>query len=297
MMRMRTGRNNGGVVVGGENEWELRPGGMLVQNRHQSHAPPPPPTIRLRVKYGSTYHEVNISSRATFGELKKMLSGRTGLHHEDQKVYYKDKERESMAYLDIAGVKNNSKIVLQEDPICKEKRYLQMKKNAKMEKAAKCISRISLEVDIIAAQVSALESTFSKGGQVSEKDVVNLIELLMNQLLKLDEIVVDGDVKLQRKMQVKRAQSYVETLEMLKVRNSGKRHVLTPENGKNLVEHEPYEQRQEIRSYYLPEQCQQASAPGRGPVVITMQWEMFDTMPAPALSPAAVTTPWRPTHT
>lgn len=35
-----------------------------------------------------------------------------------------------------------------------------------------------------------------------EKDVVKLIELLMNQLLKLDGIIVDGDVKLQRKMQV-----------------------------------------------------------------------------------------------
>jgi hypothetical protein len=32
--------------------------------------------------------------------------------------------------------------------------------------------------------------------------VLNLIELLMNQLLKLDGIMVDGDVKLQRKMQV-----------------------------------------------------------------------------------------------
>lgn len=35
-----------------------------------------------------------------------------------------------------------------------------------------------------------------------EKDIVNLIELLMNQLLKLDGIIGDGDIKLQRKMQV-----------------------------------------------------------------------------------------------
>lgn len=51
--------------------------------------------------------------------------------------------------------------------------------------------------------MSALESVISKGGKVAEKDVVNLIENLMNQLLKLDAIVTtDGDVKLQRKMQV-----------------------------------------------------------------------------------------------
>ena len=50
--------------------------------------------------------------------------------------------------------------------------------------------------------MSALESIISKGGKVAEKDVLNLIELLMNQLLKLDGIMADGDVKLQRKMQV-----------------------------------------------------------------------------------------------
>lgn len=37
---------------------------------------------------------------------------------------------------------------------------------------------------------------------MAEKDVLGLIELLMNQLLKLDGIMADGDVKLQRKMQV-----------------------------------------------------------------------------------------------
>lgn len=47
-----------------------------------------------------------------------------------------------------------------------------------------------------------MESVISRGGKVAEKDVINLIELLMNQLLKLDGIIADGDVKLQRKMQV-----------------------------------------------------------------------------------------------
>ncbi|KAF5764728.1 putative BAG domain-containing protein [Helianthus annuus] len=60
---------------------------------------------------------------------------------------------------------------------------------------------ISLEVDKLAGQVSALESVISKGGKVAEKTLLNLIELLMNQLLKLDGITADGDVKLQRKMQ------------------------------------------------------------------------------------------------
>lgn len=83
-----------------------------------------------------------------------MLSGPTGLHHEDQKLMFKDKARDSKAFLDVAGVKDKSKIVLVEDPISQEKRYLEMRRNAKMEKAAKSISEISLEVDRLAGQVN-----------------------------------------------------------------------------------------------------------------------------------------------
>lgn len=40
------------------------------------------------------------------------------------------------------------------------------------------------------------------GKQVVDKVLLNLIELLMTQLIKLDGIDADGDVKLQRRMQV-----------------------------------------------------------------------------------------------
>ncbi|KAJ0817019.1 putative Ubiquitin-like domain superfamily, molecular chaperone regulator BAG [Helianthus annuus] len=46
----------------------------------------------------------------------------TGLHHEDQKLMYKDKERISKTYLDVLGVKDRSKMVLVEDPISQKKR-------------------------------------------------------------------------------------------------------------------------------------------------------------------------------
>ena len=59
------GRRGAGDVDG---DWEMRPGGMLVQKRTSSDQNlPPPPTIRVRVKYGAVYHELNISSQATFG--------------------------------------------------------------------------------------------------------------------------------------------------------------------------------------------------------------------------------------
>lgn len=50
--------------------------------------------------------------------------------------------------------------------------------------------------------MSALETIINKGGKVVEADLLKLTEKLMNQLLRLDGIIADGDVKLQRKMQV-----------------------------------------------------------------------------------------------
>lgn len=268
----------GGAESGGPAEWELRPGGMLVQKRNadSDRSSAPPPTIRVRVKYGSIYHEINISSQATFGELKKMLSGPTGLHHEDQKLLYKDKERDSKAFLDIAGVKDRSKIVLVEDPISQEKRYLEMRRNAKMEKASKNISEISLEVDRLAGQVSALESIIGKGGKVAETSLLTLIELLMNQLLKLDGITADGDAKLQRKMQVRRVQKYVETLDVLKMKNAS----LTSNGDQNQhFEGQPRHSVGHLPINQQPGGQGQQSRHSTSNVVVTTKWETFDSTP------------------
>lgn len=221
-----------------EKEWELRPGGMLVQKRTDADEPrAPPPTIRVRVKFRSIYHEIHVSSQATFGELKKILSGPTGLHHQDQKLFYKGKEKDSKAFLDTAGVKDKSKIVLEEDLITREKRHLEMRKNDKIEKAAKFISEMSSQVDKLAKKVSAIETVVSKGGKVVEKDIVNLTDMLMNQLLKLDGIIADGDVKLQKKTQEERIKKCVETLDLLKLKNS-----TATSNGNNA----PLQQQQKL---------------------------------------------------
>ncbi|CAN1180608.1 BAG family molecular chaperone regulator 1 [Linum perenne] len=282
MMRMKTD-GGGGDAAGAE--WELRPSGMLVQKRNpdSDHRSIPPPTIRVRVKFGSTYHQINISSEATFGELKKMLTGPTGLHHQDQKLMYKDKERDSKAFLDVAGVKDKSKMVVVEDPIRQEKRFLEMRKNATMEKASKSISQISLEVDRLAGRVSALESVISKGAKVEEKQVLSLIELLMNELLKLDGIMGDGDVKLQRKLQVKRVQKYVETLDMLKAKNSNGTHKPSNQkqsNGHRLAvideeQHQEHQEQQQQQQQHPPKSTNSTGAP----VVVTTQWETFDAPP------------------
>ncbi|KAL5142511.1 BAG family molecular chaperone regulator 1 [Glycine soja] len=300
---MNNGGSDGNRAEPGSKEWEMRPGGMLVQMRtaDSDRNPALVPTIRVRIKFGSIYHEVNISSQATFGELKKMLSGLTGLHHEDQKLFYKDKERDSKAFLDIVGVKDKSKIVLVEDPISQEKRLLERRKNAKMEKAAKSISEISLEVDRLAGRVSAFESIISKGGKVVETDVLNLIELLMNQLLKLDGIMADGDVKLQRKMQVRRVQKYVETLDVLKVKNSmpssnGDQAPVKPhQKHSNGQRKGPIQEQQQKHSNgrhrlaLAPIQEQQQEQPRNSRVVVTTNWELFDSVPP--LIPVQATSP------
>ncbi|KMZ62832.1 BAG family molecular chaperone regulator 1 [Zostera marina] len=210
---------------GGElDEWEVRPGGMLVQKRDpdaDTNARPPPLPIRVRVKYGLVYHEIHISPQASIGELKKLLSTRIGLHHEDMKMMFKKKEKSSSAFLDISGVKDRSKLVVVENPAGQAKRVLEMRRTAKIEKASKSVSQISLQVDRLGGQVSLLESIISKRKKVAEKDVLGLTEQLMNLLVKLDGTVVsDENVKLQRGIQVGRVQKYVETLDELKMKNA-----------------------------------------------------------------------------
>ncbi|PRQ60034.1 putative BAG domain-containing protein [Rosa chinensis] len=311
MMRMKNKTSSGvqvsmssmnGGSESGPGEWEVRPGGMLVQKRNpdSDRNLAPPPTVRVRVKHGSVYHEISIGAQASFGDLKKMLVGPTGLHHLDMKLLFKDKERDSKAFLDISGVKDRSKMVCVEDPLSQEKRYLEMRRNAKMEKASKSISEISLEVDRLAGQVSALETIITKGAKVAEQDVLKVIEHLMNQLLKLDGIMGDGDVKLQRKMQVKRVQKYVETLDVLKVKNSmpssngdhipkqahshrqnhsnGNGRILTPiqeQQPRNSLGNLPTHQQQGQKQL----QQQQPSRHSTSGPIVTTQWETFDNMP------------------
>lgn len=87
------------------------------------------------------------------GELKKILAGQTGLNPQDQKLIYKEKERDSKVFLDVAGVKNGSKLVLVEDELSKERRFIESRKTAKMEKASKDIAEIRFQIDNLAKRV------------------------------------------------------------------------------------------------------------------------------------------------
>ncbi|PKA61640.1 BAG family molecular chaperone regulator 3 [Apostasia shenzhenica] len=269
--------------VNGPAAWEVRPCGMLVQKRGSEDgvAAVPVPVIRVRVKHESSFHEMCISSQATFGELKKLLAGRTGLHPQDQKILFKDKERESAAFLDLAGVKDRSKLIVVKDPTAQAKRFVEMRRAVKVEKAAKSISEVSLQVDKLASQVSELEAIVLKGGKVAEREVLNLIELLMNLLLKLDGIIADGDVKLERKFQVRRVQKYVEALDVLKNKNS------MPSADNHRQSHRPPQHQQKQQTNQSP------ALPRPMPsVIVTTKWETFDSLfsPAPSAPTSAAAT-------
>ncbi|XVF23140.1 hypothetical protein REPUB_Repub13aG0012100 [Reevesia pubescens] len=248
-------------------EWEVRPGGMLVQKRDSSsnQSSVSIPTIRVRVKNGSAYREIRISSQATFGELKKMLADHTGLHPLDQKLTYKNKERDSKTYLDVARVKDGSKMVLVEDIESKERRCLELLKIANIEKYSKSLSQIGLEVDKLAEQVKALETTVCKGGKVQKMDVDNLTGLLMTSLVKLDELVVIGDLKLQKTTLEKQVQKNIETLDAMKLQNT---------KGPIATQKEKMQEKQKsliVQKPILQQKQRQSDS-----VVFTTKWETFD---------------------
>lgn len=107
----------GGVTGGGEIEWEVRPGGMLVQKRDAGRAEE---VILVRVSTGFSWHDVSIGATRTFGELKVMLSVVTGLEPREQRLLFKGKEREDTDHLHMVGVSNKDKVLLLEDPALKD---------------------------------------------------------------------------------------------------------------------------------------------------------------------------------
>ncbi|WVZ74746.1 hypothetical protein U9M48_022892 [Paspalum notatum var. saurae] len=110
---------DGNVAAGaGEIEWEVRPGGMLVQKRDGRGGEE---AITVRVSTGfSCWHDVSIGATSTFGELKVVLSMVTGLEPREQRLLFRGKEREDTDHLHMVGVRDKDKVLLLEDPALKD---------------------------------------------------------------------------------------------------------------------------------------------------------------------------------
>ncbi|MQL71110.1 hypothetical protein Taro_003403 [Colocasia esculenta] len=208
-----------GVATGEVIEWELRPSGMLVQRREDG-AGAAGPLIRVKVSHGTYQHEVTVPAQSTFGELKKVLAQETGLEPQEQRLLFRGKEKDNDDCLHMAGVKDSSKVILMEDPASKERKLEEMKRNQGVSKACEAVLRVRVEVDKLAGKVSTLESTVHRGIKVADKEFVVLTELLMRQILQLDSIEAVGEAKVQRRIEVRRVQNLVDTVDNLKARNA-----------------------------------------------------------------------------
>ncbi|GMP85959.1 hypothetical protein CsSME_00038929 [Camellia sinensis var. sinensis] len=206
-----------------EIEWEVRPGGMLVQKREDNEDDhlhgDGGPTIKVKVVHGSNQLDLFVPSQSTFGDLKRCIAQQTSLEPNQQRLLFRGKEKEDREHLHMAGVKDNAKVLLIQEPTRKERKHEEAK-SIEMSSACPAVAEVKPEVDKLAEEVAALEVVVNGGTKVGEKDFVVLSELLMRQLLKLDSIEAEGEGKVQRKLQVRRVQSLVDKVDSLKARNS-----------------------------------------------------------------------------
>ncbi|KAI4303693.1 hypothetical protein MLD38_039293 [Melastoma candidum] len=203
-----------------ETEFEVRPGGMLVQKRSDCQAAAVVHHIRVCVAYGSVRHEISVDQQETFGGWKRLLTAKTGLRPEEQKLVFRGRERGDGSYLDASGVKDRSKVVLVQDPLSIEKTYVEMRRDAKIRTTCQAIVDVSVEIEKLAEQVSVVEKSIAKGNKAPEVQITTLIEILMRQAVKLDNIPAEGVAALSKNSQGKKVQACVETLDNLKVTNA-----------------------------------------------------------------------------
>ncbi|KAM1115282.1 hypothetical protein TB2_038366 [Malus domestica] len=262
--RTRVGVENDGLNR--KIDWELRPGRMLVQKRDIGDANSGI-MIKIKVSHGSYYHDVLVHAQSTFGDLKRVISPETGIEPKEQRLLFRGKEKEDNECLHIAGVKDMSKIVLVEDPASKEKKLEEMKKNKGVLNAYEEVAKVRAEVDKLSQKIVDLETSLLSGLKVSDREIVVLTELLMVELLKLDSIVADGEAKVQRRVEVQRVQSFVDTLDNLKARNYNpfsKKSINAVSVTKNWERFEL-----EVGSLHAP-------TPLPSSTKITQDWELFD---------------------
>ncbi|XP_026665487.1 protein LOW PHOTOSYNTHETIC EFFICIENCY 1, chloroplastic [Phoenix dactylifera] len=113
------GGGAGGCGRSGDIEWELRPGGMLVQKREGAKCDREG-VITVRVSTGSHWHDISIGATSTFAELKMIVAMVTGLEPREQRLLFRGKEREDGDHLHMVGVRDKDKVLLLEDPAIRE---------------------------------------------------------------------------------------------------------------------------------------------------------------------------------
>ncbi|KAG6466613.1 BAG family molecular chaperone regulator 4-like [Zingiber officinale] len=109
---------------GGDIQWEVRPGGMLVQKRECEEGGDEVITVRISTGFNS--HYISLGATATFWEMKMAASMVTGLEPREQRLLFRGKEREDDEHLHMVGVRDKDKVLLLEDPAIKERKLRAM---------------------------------------------------------------------------------------------------------------------------------------------------------------------------
>ncbi|KAL7204834.1 hypothetical protein ACSBR2_017863 [Camellia fascicularis] len=86
--------------------------------------------------------------------MKKLLTVESGLELGDQRLIFRGKKREHGEYLDMSEIKDQSKVILIEDPSSRERRIIKMRRNAKIQIVHRQINNIATEVDKLTEQES-----------------------------------------------------------------------------------------------------------------------------------------------
>ncbi|XP_039017462.1 BAG family molecular chaperone regulator 2-like [Hibiscus syriacus] len=134
MKRLSSSKRVVNNSVKGAIEWELRPGGMLVQKRNMGDSSSAP-MIKIKVSHGSYHHDIALPAQSTFGDLKRVVAQETGLEPKEQRLLFQGKEKDDEECLHMVGVKDMSKVVLLEDPATKERKLEKMNRNRTVLKA------------------------------------------------------------------------------------------------------------------------------------------------------------------
>ncbi|KAK4432257.1 BAG family molecular chaperone regulator 4 [Sesamum alatum] len=179
-----------------------------------------PSTVNIKVSHGLNQYEVTVPSNSSFGYLKCVIAQKLGLKPEMYKLFFRGKQKEDDEDLQTAGVKDNSEVLLKDYTVSEQTVPQEVQETCVFSKGGEAVAEVRREVDKLEQQVLALQAVVDSGKKVDNKEIIYLSEMLMRQLLKLDGIEAEGEGRVQRKMEVRRVQSLVDTLDVLKSRNS-----------------------------------------------------------------------------
>lgn len=87
------------------------------------------------------------------GDVKKLLTHKTGLKPEQQRLFFRGKEKENEELLHMEGVNDKSKLLLLEDAASKESKLEEIEKQKEILKASEAVSAVRSEVDKLSERV------------------------------------------------------------------------------------------------------------------------------------------------